>query len=462
MKKHMNNIIGCIVTLCLTIIILGKTTDMVERKDSDEKYADFFEQDADFDVLFMGTSHVMNGVYPMELWNEYGIVSYNFGGHANQMATTYWVMENALDYTTPEVVVIDCLACSGQWKCTDIFSYVHQSMDAFPLSTTKIKAVNDLLDDENMDEAIKEGVARENSEPRTKIGLLWNYSVYHSRWNELGHQDFEPNRNIEKGAESTIAVTPGTLERISPSLKVEGDFVGEEYLRKIIEDCQKRDIEVLLVYLPYPAGEGDQRESNYVYDIAEEYGVDYINFLDMDVINYQTDLYDAASHLNPSGARKVTSYLGAYLAEEYGVKDQRMNEEYESWNGDYSAYVAFKNQNIQTQKELMPYFMLLSGDNLDITINTGNTDIFYNKCMMSLLQNLGVDITQLNEETETIIVHNGGEQAEVINTSAEVSNYDGNGLMIEVMRNGEVVDNVEFIYHVDPVTADIVIDAVNR
>ena len=187
MKKHMNNIIGCIVTLCLTIIILGKITDMVERKDSDEKYADFFEQDADFDVLFMGTSHVMNGVYPMELWNEYGIVSYNFGGHANQMATTYWVMENALDYTTPEVVVIDCLACSSQWKCTDIFSYVHQSMDAFPLSTTKIKAVNDLLDDENMDEAIKEGVARENSEPRTKIGLQWNYSVYHSRWNELGH-----------------------------------------------------------------------------------------------------------------------------------------------------------------------------------------------------------------------------------------------------------------------------------
>jgi hypothetical protein len=62
----------------------------MERKASDFKYANFFEQDEDFDVLFFGTSHVINGIFPMELWNDYGIVSYNFGGHGNEIATSYW------------------------------------------------------------------------------------------------------------------------------------------------------------------------------------------------------------------------------------------------------------------------------------------------------------------------------------------------------------------------------------
>jgi hypothetical protein len=62
----------------------------MERKSSDFKYADYFEQDEDFDVLFFGTSHVINGIFPMELWNDYGIVSYNFGGHGNEIATSYW------------------------------------------------------------------------------------------------------------------------------------------------------------------------------------------------------------------------------------------------------------------------------------------------------------------------------------------------------------------------------------
>ena len=139
-------IIGCLLTICLTIGLLASVTDLTERKASDSKYADFF-QDRDYDVLFMGTSHVINGVFPMELWNEYGITSYNFGGHSNQIPTTYWVMENALDYVTPKVIVIDCLTLSSEHKCAEEFSFLHLSMDAFPLSLTKIRAIWDLLDD---------------------------------------------------------------------------------------------------------------------------------------------------------------------------------------------------------------------------------------------------------------------------------------------------------------------------
>ena len=50
-------------------------------------YYDFYQQEQDFDVLFLGTSHVLNAVYPMELWRDYGIVSYNMANHSENICT---------------------------------------------------------------------------------------------------------------------------------------------------------------------------------------------------------------------------------------------------------------------------------------------------------------------------------------------------------------------------------------
>lgn len=46
----------------------------------------------------------------------------------------------------------------------------------------------------------------------------------------------------------------------------------------MIEDCQDRGIEVVLTYLPFSAAPVQQMTANYIYDIAEEYNVGYINF----------------------------------------------------------------------------------------------------------------------------------------------------------------------------------------
>lgn len=502
MKSKLKIVAGCIITVSLTVCILSYLSNLAERKDSDMKYKDFFEQEADFDVLFMGTSHVINGVFPMELWNDYGIVSYNWGGHANHMATTYWVMENALEYTKPKVMVIDCSLLSSDTKCSETFSNVHLSLDTFPLSVTKVKSIWDLLDDPAMDEAIEKGTVPINGEPRTKIGLLWNYSVFHSRWTELGQSDFEPIPTYEKGAESRIAVTRGNLNKIPSNQKITPGTTGEQYLRKMIEDCQDRGIEVLLTYLPLEATESEQMEANYVYDIAEEYGVDYINFLDLDLINYQTDLYDA-SHVNPSGARKATDYIGQYLVSNYDISDQRNNEDYSFWHEDYEEYEEMKNQNIAGSNTITRYLMLLSGDNIGITMDVRDKDMFNSDWMTELLGNLGINTDELTENTDFIIIGNGCEDAVIINDLredgasvvtelGEVCIYfdtdgryhdgelgyfglyiDGNecltgnmnddtNLQIKVTRGDSVVDTVKFVYNVIPESESIDTVAANR
>lgn len=128
-------------------------------------------------------------------------------------------------------------------------------------------------------------------------------------------------------------------------------------------------IEVLLVYLPYPAPKDARLEVNSVYAVAEEYGVNYINFVEMDnVVDYTTDCYDSGSHLNPSGARKVTDYLGRYMKEHYNIPDRRNDKNYGRWFDDYETYTDYKINNINNQKVMEQELMLLADKNFSVCI----------------------------------------------------------------------------------------------
>lgn len=441
MKKTIWNIICTLAVVCITVLILNYLTDLMERKSSDEKYHDFFQEEQDIDVLFMGTSHMMDGVFPMELYNDYGIVSYNFGNPSSQLATTYWVMENALDYTTPKLVVIDCFLLANRTKSSDVYSFVHYALDAFPMTTTKIKAIWDLSDDPILDmaEASKEQ-SRNTGEKRTKIGLLWDYSVYHSRWNELTEGDFNPYYSTEKGAIAKVGVNPGTPPKMNATDKMtEGETVGVQYLRKMIEDCQKRGIQVLLTYLPFTANGSKQMEAKRAAAIAQEYNIGYINFLELDVVNYKTDFFDENSHVNVSGARKITDYIGRYIREHYSVPDRRDEKTYEGWNQDYKEYVDFKIDTLTTEKELDNYLMLLAHDSLNAVIEINNTDIFKSELYKQLFGNLGVNVSELGANTDFIIIRDGGAKTQVLNSAKTQSQtYESSvgNIKIEIGNSG--------------------------
>ena len=154
----------------------------------------------------------------------------------------------------------------------------------------------------------------------------------------------------------------------------ESGQTGFVYLRRIIEDCQARGIEVLLVHLPYPADEEKQMDANAVCGIAEAYGVDFIDFVSMDqVTDYATDCFDANEHLNPSGARKVSDYLGRYIAEHYEIADRRGEAAYAAWADDTAAYRAKKLADFQNQGGLESALMLLHDDDFacEITVSAG-------------------------------------------------------------------------------------------
>lgn len=377
------------IVICLTGAILVGLTNITESKSSLKKYKQFFQQEEDFDVLFLGSSKVINGILPMELWNDYGIVSYNLGGHANTLPTSYWVLRNALDYTTPKCVVFDCMGSGWSMRISNQFDYAHLSFDAFPLSPTKIQAAFDLVRPEDWDN------------PRARrMELLWNFSIYHSRWDELSLDDFLPRFTYQKGAEPRVNVSlPAKMAEVSPDSRYSWETLGSQYLIQAIELCKERGIEILLINLPYPASEGELIAANTVADIAEAYGVKYVNFLNMDIVDYQTDMHDPNSHLNPSGAYKITDYLGQVLSRQYGIPDQRNHPDYQSWHKDAVKYQQEKIKLFADATSAWNYWMLLSDDDFSFVAELSAADLQQDETLAALLRNAGIQPENVIEKT---------------------------------------------------------------
>ena len=78
---------------------------------------------------------------------------------------------------------------------------------------------------------------------------------------------------------------------------------------------------------------------NYAREIAEEYGVEFIDYneyYDEIGIDFQNDFGDIG-HLNYLGNRKFTSVLGEHLVDEYNLTDRRGDTTglYDSWHENY-------------------------------------------------------------------------------------------------------------------------------
>ena len=388
-RKSVLRLLSSIIVVALFSVGLYKLTELVERKLSKTIYNDFYRQREPFDVLFLGTSHPRDGIYPMELWKEFGVISYNLGGPANAIPTSYWTLINALDYTTPKLVVFDCYLLREQVKYARVRENAHIALDSIPFSMNKIRTVLDLF-----------------SDTVGRLEFLFNFVIYHERIKQLRRYDFYPNIRKEKGAISVVGVAqPAKIPTVAMTQKFEGDSVGISYLTKVIDVCRKKNIKLLLTYYPFPADEDRIRESHRTAEIAKMQKIDFLGWEELkNIVDFDIDCRDSDSHLNPSGARKITYYLGQYITEHFGIQDHRNDPKYASWHKDYQEYTQFKIDTIKEQKSLKNVLMLLSDHNCSYAVYFPNERLYQNKIIMKLLRNTGADVEQIYFQSPNLIV----------------------------------------------------------
>ncbi|MBR5578749.1 MAG: hypothetical protein IKW28_07120, partial [Lachnospiraceae bacterium] len=335
MKRIIKNSICLLAVILLVIGGLVVGSEILERKDSKNKFSQFYGDNREYEVLFFGQSHVLNGIFPMELWKDYGITSYNMAGHGNRMPLNFWVIKAALEHTTPKVVVLDTAMVGFDDKATSL-EQLHISLDAIPYSDVKEEMIRDLVEEEDR-----------------RMDFLWKFSTYHNRWNDLKEEDFQPSFTVEKGAESRINVAEpaNNLETVNSWEK--GETLGSEYLERILVLCEEKNIPILLTYLPFPDDTGWREEVELARLVAEKYEADFLDYDTLfPLVNIFTDFYDRDSHMNPSGAKKITAYLGEYLTANYGLEDHRRDSSYDLWWKEYQEYYEFKLENLKKEEEL--------------------------------------------------------------------------------------------------------------
>ncbi len=489
MLRGLKRIVAVIITAVLIVSGLYRVQELTRLKVAaakDLKYESFFDYADEYDVLYFGTSHVMYGISPLEIWNDYGITSYNWGSPSCTIPSTYWKLINVLDYTTPKLIVIDCFRATWTYKSYNTYR-LHEAFDAFPLSRNKWSAVNDLMKDQPR---MEDG---EMYSDEDRANILFPLSAYHTRWDELGSIDFVNKYIDTKGCEFEITVAePIDISNTTEKTEITEEMQGVTYLRKIIEECNSRNIPVLLVYLPFPIEEYWKKESNMIQDIADEYDVQYLNFTNLDVVDYASDYADPSSHMNIAGQKKVSEFLGKYILETYNITDRRQDAISAQWNNWYQTYKEYESWVLRDQTDLASYLMLLYKSNDTIFVDMRNSSLIDNEAYYSLLSGLGEYSKDITKSTDFIIVQNGeavvlddfrNNGATIDTEIGEISFFNANdrfglyvngdeyyvgdtneevSLRIQVKDGDSLIDNIGFSYTVNPETLSVNVTSAER
>lgn len=316
MEKKTKNLICaalCAAVVLLSVWLLGRLFEPKYMSGVLEgaMTAEYYNETAPHDVIFVGDCEVYENFSPVTLWQEYGITSYIRGSAQQLIWQSYWLLAEAFERESPAVVVYNVQ--SMKYPEPQSEAYNRMTIDGMPLTKYKLGAIRASM-----------------TEGEELIDYLVPFLRYHSRWSDLRWEDaeymFKRDPVTVSGYLMRCDVKPMTK---LPAPAVLSDYaIGQrcfEYLDKMKKLCEDNGATLLLIkspsLYPYWYDEWNAQISAW----AEENGVSYINLLEASDeigLDMETDTYDGGLHLNLYGAEKLSVYFGRVLAEDYGAPDR--------------------------------------------------------------------------------------------------------------------------------------------
>ena len=106
---------------------------------------------------------------------------------------------------------------------------------------------------------------------------------------------------------------------------------------------------------------------------------------------------DADSHLNDSGAYKLTCFIGQYLRNRYQIPSHRYDNQYKWWHQRYTWYLSHRNRRISQQNSLENFLMLSSHGSIGSLIYIpAQAAEKMDERMRRILMNLSEDTTAID------------------------------------------------------------------
>lgn len=361
-RKFILKSICFVMLIGITLLFANK---VLQLKAGMDKFYGFYKEEENFDVLFFGSSRVLNGVEPMELWEDYGIRSYNLAQHSEGIGRNYWQLKNALEHNVPQVAVLDISAFYIHYEidpsAEDQKGALHKQIDHMPLSLTKLQAIRELC-------------------PRgTRLEYIFPFVLYHSRWNEVTKYDFTYSQYSDdrKGAVIKEGLEAQEKPEWDESLRSETYPLEKTNIRRIVELCKEYGTQPVFICMPYVHTPDRVEMFNCMSDLIEELGAPFINYArDGEFVDYEMDFSDF-SHLNVAGSLKLTRELGKYFMENYKPLEVTA-ETKEAWDQALVAYKEGKDRLIMGEEDYISLLLnTYQDDDYEVKVITNEDRMQY-------------------------------------------------------------------------------------
>ena len=212
-KRIVSVVIGLVVIVVVLSLLqrLGMPKYMGDVKEG-ALIGEYYDEEKDFDVVFIGDCEVYENFVPATLWENYGINSYIRGSAQQLIWQSYYLMEETLQYEKPDVIVFNVLSLQDNEPQKE--AYIRMTIDGMRWSTSKVGCIQaSMLESESF------------------IEYVFPLLRYHDRWSELEPEDFKYILGAEKvghnGYYMQVGVVP--VEYI-PEGKILGDYSLEQTL----------------------------------------------------------------------------------------------------------------------------------------------------------------------------------------------------------------------------------------
>lgn len=291
------------------------------------------------DTVILGSSQVITGVSPLQLYQEAGIRSYALGTERQPMLASYYLLLDALR-TQPKIKTVVLEVTELFPQCNEpsyrkVFDFMYPSQ-------VKWEGIQDHI----------QWAKKQDPETAPKlINYLFPVFSYHDRWKELNQDDFTYFLQDRKFLTRGFSIQPkkGAKDPGYEALDIDNltgfatpDEEALHFLKATISLCQKRNISLLL--LKTTRSDWSLEQFNTVLDLSKEYGVSYLDFntphrLSSIGFDYSKDILKGSeTHLNLNGAGKETAYLADYLTENFPVSDMRGDKSSAQLDRDLVSY----------------------------------------------------------------------------------------------------------------------------
>ncbi|MDO4619774.1 MAG: hypothetical protein Q4B09_04035 [Lachnospiraceae bacterium] len=335
MKEKFSKLLKAVFFFLVLGFLIGKLTQVMILRGTLVLPKDYYDYPKNtFDAVIFGPSTVRNAIYPRQLYDDYGIVSYNLGTGSQTVPQTYYLAEETIKRDHPKLLIV----MAGLLTEKNVIhgkAFMHYLTDSMPVfSVSKLKMIWRL--------------DREHA-----VEYLFPLDIYHTRWKTYTEEDAKSfDRSLALGAR--ISANQTAVEAYEDNPLDENYALSEQmcaWLDRLIQLCKANDTELLFVTTP---SIGNDWVSQSLYDerrnaaaalteFLEPYGITHLDYLAAGEelgISLETDSADG-HHLNVRGSEKFTEMIGAYLEEHYDLPDRREDARYSWLDDEKDAYRSY-------------------------------------------------------------------------------------------------------------------------